>query len=120
VTETRVFDHTAIVALFQGDEHAFRLWELADADQLTLVMPALAVAEANHFLGGTSDTWRAILDPGRVVVTPLDESTAIETGRAVGSVVIRQVVREASQVQGEIVTRAPWQYPPDTSPLWIL
>jgi hypothetical protein len=120
VIETRVFDHTAIIALFRGSRPAFHLWQLADSDQLTLIMPAVAVAEANHVIGGNSDTWRAILDPGRVIVTPLDESTAIDVGPAVGTLVIRQVVREASQVRGEIVTQAPWQYPENAPPLWTV
>jgi hypothetical protein len=75
------------------------------------------VAEANTTIGADSNAWRAILDPGRVVVTPLDESTAIDLGRTVGRLVIRHVVREASQTQGEIVTAAPWQYPADTADL---
>jgi hypothetical protein len=120
VIETRVFDHTAIVALFQGNDQAFRVWRAADNDRLTLVLPAVAVAQANTVLGADSNAWRAILDPGRVVVTPLDESTAIEVGTAVGSLVVRHVVREASQTQGEIVTGAPWQYPTDAPPIWTL
>jgi hypothetical protein len=79
--ETRVFDHTAIIALFQGSTPAFRVWEAAEDDKLTLILPAVAVAEANGVVGADSNAWRAILDPGRVVVTPLDESTAIEVGR---------------------------------------
>jgi hypothetical protein len=120
VIETRVFDHTSIVALFQGNDQAFRVWQAAEADKLTLILPAVAVAEAYTTIGADSNAWRAILDPGRVVVTPLDESTAIDLGRTVGSLVIRHVVREASQTQGEIVTAAPWQYPADTPPIWTL
>jgi hypothetical protein len=83
-------------------------------------MPAVAVAEANAVLGASSNAWRPILDPGLVVVTPLDESTAIDVGTAVGPLVIRHVVHEASQVSGEIVTHVPWQYPDDVPPLWTV
>jgi hypothetical protein len=120
VIETRVFDHTAIIALFRGDDNAFRIWRAADSDRLTLILPAVAVAEANTVIGADSDAWRAILGPGRVVVTPLDESTAIDLGTTVGTLVVRHVVREASQTQGEIVTQAAWQYPTGTPPIWTL
>jgi hypothetical protein len=120
VIETRVFDHTAITALFRGDMRAFEFWEAADAGQLTLILPAVAVVEANATIGGDSDTWRAILDAGHVVVTPLDESTAIELGTGVGTLVVRHVVREAAQTEGQIVTQAPWQYPLGTPPIWKL
>jgi hypothetical protein len=120
VTETRVFDHTAIVSLFQGNTQAFRVWRAAENDQLTLILPAVAVAEANNVLGADSNAWRAILHSGRVVVAPLDGSTAIATGMTAGNLVIRHVVHEATQTQGEIVTRAPWQYPANVPPLWTL
>lgn len=116
--EASVFDHTAIIALFQGNKEAFKLWRRADQDELTLVLPAVAVAEANNVIGGNSNTWRAILDPGRVVVTPLDHSTAIDTGPRAGALVVRHVVYEARETGGAIVTRAPWQYPVDTVRLW--
>jgi hypothetical protein len=120
VIETRVFDHTVITALFRGNDAAFRVWQNADNDELTLILPAIAVAEANTLIGGNSDTWRAILHPGRVVVTPLDESTAIDLGTSVGSLVVRQVIHEAGQTEGDIVTEAPWQYPAGSPPLLTL
>jgi len=120
VIETRVFDHTAIIALFQGSTPAFRVWEAAEADKLTLILPAVAVAEANGVIGADSNAWRSILDPGRVIVTPLDESTAIEVGKAPGSLVLNHVIHEATHTQGEIVTAMPWKYPPGVPPLWRL
>lgn len=120
MTEPRVFDHTAIIALFGGNELAYGLWLQADQDELTVIMPAAAVAEANNTIGGNSDAWRAVLDPGRVVVTPLDQSTAIDTGRRVGSLAVRQVVHEARHTRGAIVTRVPWQYPADGTPVRVI
>jgi hypothetical protein len=72
VIEPRVFDHTAIIALFAGNQLAYGLWQQADKDELTIIMPAAAVAEANNMIGGTGDTWHVVLDPDRVVVTPHD------------------------------------------------
>ena len=88
-----------------------------DAGELTLILPAVAVAEANAIIGGDSNAWRAILSPGQVVVTPLDESTAIDLGTAVGSLVVRQVIREAVQTEAQIVTEAPSLYPPGSPPI---
>jgi hypothetical protein len=87
---------------------------------LTLILPAVAVSEANTLIDGNSNTWRAIVHPGRVIVTPLDESTAIDLGTTVGSRVVRQVIREASQTQGDIVTDPPWQYPANAPPILTL
>jgi hypothetical protein len=96
------------------------VWERADQDELILVMPAVAVAEANHVIGATGNAWRAVLDPGQVVVTPLDESTAIDTGPRAGPLIIRHVVHEAREIGGAVVTRAPWQYPADFGHLRII
>ena len=117
MTDARVFDHTAIIAYFQGDRRLFEFWQQADRGELTLVMPAVAVAEANNVIGATSDAWRPVLDPGQVIVTPLDQSTAIETGPSIGSVVVRHVLYEARSTQGVIVTSSPWQYPAGV-PIW--
>jgi len=51
------------------------------------------------------------------VITPLDGSAAVGTGTLAGSLVIRHVFHEAEQVNGAIVTRAPWQYPTGDIPI---
>ena len=117
MSEPRILDHTALIALFDGSSRAFDLWEKADQDLLTLILPTAAVAEANHVLGGTIDTWRAVLDPPRVIVTPLDLSTAIDSAPQSGTLAVRHVIHEARQVRGAIITRAPWQYPTDGPPV---
>jgi hypothetical protein len=53
-------------------------------------------------------------------VTPLDESTAIDTGPRAGALIIRHVVHEAREISGAVVTRAPWQYPADFGHLRII
>jgi hypothetical protein len=52
-----------------------------------------------------------------VVVTPLDQPTAIEAGKAPGSLVLSHVIHEAAQTQGEIVTTEPWKYSTGVPPL---
>jgi hypothetical protein len=120
VSEARILDHTAIIALFQGNDQAFRLWQQADAGEFTLVMPAVAVAEANNVIGATSDAWRPLLDATRVEVTPLDQSTAIDTATGIGSLIVRHVLHEAREIRGGIVTSSPWQYPAGVVPIWTI
>lgn len=108
-----VFDHTALVALFDARDAALGLWYEADRGETPLVMPAVAVAEASHLIGADHNAWMALLFPADVVVTPLDSSHAIDSARRPGGLVARHVVCEARAVDGIIVTRAPWQYGPD-------
>jgi hypothetical protein len=93
------------------------LWHEADRGETPLVMPAAAMAEANHLIGAGHNAWSALLYPMDVNVVPLDSSQAIDTGHQTGSLVVRHVVHEARAVGGIIVTRAPWQYPPDSGPI---
>ena len=120
MTEARILDHTAIIALFRGDDQVFRLWQQANDGELTVVMPAVAVAEANNVIGATSDAWRPVLDASQVIVTPLDQSTAIDTATGIGSLIVRQVLHEAREIRGGIVTGAPWQYPARLVPIWTI
>jgi hypothetical protein len=111
-----VFDHTALIALFDAHPVLLGLWQQADRGERTLVMPAAAVAEANHVLGASHNAWSALLYPVDVTVTPLDSSQAIDTGHMPGALAVRHVIHEVRAVSGIIVTRAPWQYPPDAGP----
>ncbi len=115
-----VFDHTGLVALFEGHREAFRLWQEAERSETPLVMPAVAVAEANHLIGADHNAWSALLYPADVTVAPLDSSQAIDIGRRGGPLVVRHVVHEARAVAGIIVTRAPWQYPANTGGIRVI
>jgi len=117
VNPPSVFDHTALIALFDAHPQVLGLWHEADRGETPLVMPAVAVAEANHVLGASHDAWSVLLYPADVSVAPLDSSQAIDTGHRVGGLVVRHVVHEARAVGGIIVTRAPWQYPADAGPI---
>jgi len=112
-----VLDHTALVALFEGNTEAYGLWLRADQAERTLILPAAAVAEANHLIGADHNAWSALLYPADVTVAPLDSSQAIDIGPRPGGLVTRHVVYEAHAVAGIIVTRAPWQYTPDDGPV---
>ena len=120
VTPPSVFDHTALVALFNGHRQAFALWELADQGEAPLVMPAVAVAEANHLIGADHNAWTALLYPVDVTLAPLDSSQAIDVGPRSGSLVARHVAYEAHATAGIIVTCAPWQYAPGDGPVRVI
>ena len=93
------------------------MWERTDRGEALLVMPAVAVAEANHLIGADHNGWSALLYPADVTVAPLDSSQAIDIGGRPGALVARHVVYEANAVAGIIVTRAPWQYAPGDGPV---
>ena len=117
MSRPRVFDHTALLALFKGREDAFAMWEDADRGETPLIMPAVALAEANALIGASHDSWTALLYPADVNVAPLDSSQAIDIGLRSGSLTVRHVVYEARAIEGVIVTGAPWQYPADAGPV---
>jgi hypothetical protein len=112
-----VLDHTALIALFNGNTRIFQLWLDAEQGKRALILPAAAVAEANHLIGADHNAWSALLYPADVTVAPLDSSQAIDIGRRHGSLGTRHVVYEAHAVAGIIVTRAPWRYTADDGPV---
>jgi len=114
LTKPWVFDHTALVALFQAQDDVYRIWETTERELVLGVFPASAVAEANHVIGATYEAWSAILGPADGAFVPLDGVAAAESSRFPGGFAARHVVHTARAVGGVIVTRAPWQYPPQT------
>src|SRR5262245_36197001 len=64
-----------------------------DRGETPLVMPAVAVAEANHLIGADHNAWSALLYPADVTVVPLDSSQAtLDIGLRPGGLVARHVV----------------------------
>jgi hypothetical protein len=119
VTDTYVFDASALIALFDGDETAYRLIERADAGKLQVVFPAAAIAEANTYIQASESAWEAIL-LGRVDCIPLTEHIGVTIGPWPRDVAVRHVVYEAQAVMGDVVTREPYRYGPWTLPLVLL
>jgi hypothetical protein len=111
VTDMWVFDHTAMVALFDAVPTPFGLWEKADRGDARLVFPAAAVAAASYFICANDDAWRALLYAPGVQITDLDQTAAIGSSNVPGLLAARHVMYEAQLTGGVIVTRAPHQYP---------
>lgn len=104
-----VFDHTAIIALFKAHRSAIGHYLRADAGQVSIVLPAAAVAEANRTIHSVWKTWEAVLYPEKVTVAPLDEHSALEAG-LLGEIAIGHAVYEARAVRGLVVTADPDPY----------
>ena len=115
-----MFDHTMLVDLFAGHTGIFDLWRRVERGERALVLPAAAVAEANHLIGADHNAWTPVLYPAGVSVAPLGSAQAIDTGRRGGTLTARHVVFEAQAVAGIIVTRAPWQYRSSDGPMRIV
>lgn len=112
MTAPWVFDHTALVALFDGHHEAMRLWRDAEQGLATAVFPAAAVGEAAHLATTRESAWEVLLrEVPNVEVTDLGQATALACAHMAGPLVVRHVTWEAQALGGVIVTRAPWQYP---------
>lgn len=111
MTAPWVFDHTALVALFDGADVPYSLWLAADRDEARVLFPATAVAEAAHLASTRESAWERLLRniPG-LTVTDLSQATGLACAHSAGPVVVRHVAWEARQVGGIVLTRAPWQY----------
>jgi hypothetical protein len=117
--EIRVFDASALVALFRGNGRAYRMLEAADAGRGQVLFPAAAIAEANSYLQASEGAWEPIL-LGRVDCTSLTEHVAITIGPWSGDIASRHVVYEARAVWGEVLTAEPDKYKPYVVPLLVL
>lgn len=120
MTRPLVLDASVLVALFNAHDPIYRLWDRASRGEVLLIVPACAIAEANHALRATHNAWSAVLDPRDVVATALTEQVAIEIGTQDGNLPTRHVVYEATAVRGIIVTLDPGQYVGETVPLLAL
>jgi hypothetical protein len=112
MTEPLVFDHTALVALFDAHPDVYRAWEQTWVNAALGVFPSAAVAEANHVVGATDEAWWAILGPACGTLVPLDRHAAVESHNLPGELVVRHIIHTARAVDGTVVTLEPKQYPP--------
>lgn len=107
-----VLDTSALVALFaaEADDPVYRLWSRADHGEVTLLVPAVAIMDANRDVQGSIEAWAAVTYPADVVVLPLTGEAAVEIGVQPGQPGTRHVVHEALLSHGIVVTRQPDLY----------
>ncbi len=119
MNEVHVFDGSALIALFRGNDEAFRLWRECDDRITQVVLPAAAVADANTYLQAGMNAWNAILY-SPVTCVDLSVAIAIDTGSMPGDLGTRHVVHEVRATRGVVVTAEPDRYRPWTLPLLVL
>ncbi|MFC0006282.1 PIN domain-containing protein [Micromonospora siamensis] len=110
MTRPRVLDISALLALHKGHPQVFHLLTRADAGEVTVVIPATVLAEANFTMQYTESEWEAILLIAGITVTPLSQHIAVEVGGWRGDLATRHTVHEARAVRGVVVTCDPGGY----------
>jgi predicted nucleic acid-binding protein len=115
-TMVRVFDASALVALFNGHPEAFRLVQRADSGDQTVLFPAAAIAEAGARLRARPSAWE-VLQLGPSAFTSLTAEIAVDVSDWPGDVATRHALWEALAVRGRLVTAEPDRYASWTGPI---
>ncbi len=118
-----VFDASTLVELFNGHRTVMRYMEEAEAGGMSLVVPALAIAEAQAVLGAQPRMWDHVLAFPGLRVMDLTEHIAIEVGTTtapalranggstlLGPLMVAQVVYEATTLNAVVVSGLPSAY----------
>jgi predicted nucleic acid-binding protein len=113
----RVLDASAIIALYQAHPPVFHLLTQAHDGELTIAVPAVALAEANITIRASNNDWEAVLLTGGFTVLPLAQHVAIEISELTGDLATRHVVHEARSIQGLVVTCEPELYAGNNVPV---
>lgn len=118
----RVFDGSALVALFAGHRELNDMLEEANRDSgdATLILPATAIADAEAEINAGRNGWDAILLTRHVLPLALSEYAAIEIGTWPGRLSSRHVVHEAQAMRATVVTRQPGVYTGLDVPLLVV
>ena len=120
----RILDASALVELFAGHPDLMGLLDDAEAGQVVVLVPTLAIAEAQVVLDAAPRLWDHILGLRGLRSMELTESGAVEVGRLAatrlrhhrvhepltGALMVAHVLHEAFSMSGLIVTRVPQVY----------
>ncbi len=115
----RVFDTSALLALFAGAAKAFDLLEQADSGTVTVCLPTVCIAEAQEQLHAETG-WDPIVLIPYVHSLPLGERAAIEIGLWPGDLGTRHAVHEAQAIGATVVTARPDDYTDLNVPLLVV
>jgi hypothetical protein len=105
-----IFDATALVALFNGNERVSALWMAAEEVSAPVVLPTAAVAIANRKLKASDNAWSAILFGANVYALDLSMAAALGASRELGDLDVAHTSYEALATGGTIVTGTPKSY----------
>jgi hypothetical protein len=120
----RVLDASALVQMFQGHPLLMQLLDDAEQSNVVILVPTLAIAEAEAVMGAGMRMWEHFLALRGLRAMELTEHTAIETGRLAsdglrvggdqpllgGQLMTAQVVWEAQTMTAPIITQYPALY----------
>lgn len=120
----RVLDASALVLLFSGHPLLMRMLDDAEDGNVVLLVPTLAIAEAETALGAGMRMWEHILAFRGLRALDLTEHTAIEAGRVartgpaaqdaspplLGHLTVGQIVYESLAMNAPVVTQFPDAY----------
>jgi hypothetical protein len=120
VHRPRVLDTSALVTMFHGHRILMRMLDDAEAGNLFLLLPTVAIAEAESIVRIGSRLWEPFLLFSGVRAMELTEHTAIEAGRMLStdsnaepltdSLMVSQVAYEAQAMNAVVVTLVPQAY----------
>jgi hypothetical protein len=110
VTTNAVLDASVLTALFDGHDLLFQLLQESEKGASRLILPAVAVAEAETSLRAGYNGWSLLFFSPGVEVVGLDQSTAVALGNLDGSLGARHARHEANAVGATLVTRCPGDY----------
>jgi hypothetical protein len=110
VRAPRVFDASAIVALFMGDETVTAIAGQAERGWFEVLLPTAAIADAEAELRAGPGGWEPIFLTAGLRSLELTEHAAVEIGAWPGSLSARHAVHEAAAVRGVVVTTEPGGY----------
>lgn len=114
-----VLDATALVAVIDGSQPAYRIWERADNEELTIAIPALAILDAGEQRQVDRGAWDAILWSPTVEVLPLGQTGAVEIGVWRGVLHARHALWEAERLGWPVLTADPGLYGPQARVLAV-
>lgn len=114
-----VFDASALDALIDSYGPAYALWSRADEGEITIAVPATAVWEVGRSRGIGTVGWEPILFPATILVLPLTETCAVETGAWTGWLAACHVLWESRNLGWPVVTRRRDMYGADAKVLGI-
>jgi hypothetical protein len=102
-----VLDASALVALFHGNPAMLSMLDDAEVGSVFLLLPTVAIAEAESVVGAGSQLWEPFLLYRGVRSLDLTEHTAIEAGQLMTGtpLMVAQVVYEAQALNAVVVTR---------------
>ncbi|MBO3741734.1 hypothetical protein [Actinoplanes flavus] len=120
----RILDASALVELFSGHSTLMRLIDDANAGSPVVVVPTLAIAEAQAAIDAPSQHWERVLSVPALRILDLSAPVAIEVGRIagprlrnhpvqaplIGPLMTAQVLYEAKMLSAAIVTTVPEAY----------